>query len=73
MRAEIAAVKKDWTEADKWFAEAVRQAPSIPFAYSEWGAALLARGDADGTIAKETLANQKGRTSPIRWKSGAKR
>ncbi len=39
---------------------AARQAPSLPFAEAEWGAALLAKGDADGAIAKETLANQKG-------------
>ena len=37
-----------------------RGAPSIPFAYADWGKALLARGDADGAIAKFTLANQKG-------------
>lgn len=38
----------------------MRQAPSIPFAYADWGQALMERGDYDGAIAKFTLANQKG-------------
>jgi tetratricopeptide (TPR) repeat protein len=38
----------------------VRQAPDLPSAYSEWGAMLLAKGDADGAIAKLEQAQQKG-------------
>ena len=43
-----------------WFDIAVREAPSIPFAYTDWGAMLLAQGDVNGAIAKFALANQKG-------------
>ena len=39
---------------------AVKQAPSIPFAYADCGQMLLAKGDYNGAIAKFTLANQKG-------------
>jgi tetratricopeptide (TPR) repeat protein len=46
--------------ADYWFVRATRSAPSIPMCYFEWGAALFARGDLDGAIAKFALANQKG-------------
>jgi tetratricopeptide (TPR) repeat protein len=46
--------------ADYWFARATSAAPSIAYGYFEWGAALLARGDLDGAIAKFTTANQKG-------------
>jgi len=60
VRAVIAAQARQDGRADYWFARAVRQAPSLPMAYSDWGAALLARGDAGGAIAKFTIANQKG-------------
>jgi tetratricopeptide (TPR) repeat protein len=60
VRGRIDALAKNWSGADYWFAEAVRQAPSIPFAYSEWGAALLAKGDIDGAIAKFKQANERG-------------
>jgi tetratricopeptide (TPR) repeat protein len=60
VRGQIAAIKGDAADADRWFAEAVRQGPSYPFAYAEWGEALLSRSDTDAAIAKFTLANQKG-------------
>jgi tetratricopeptide (TPR) repeat protein len=60
IRGQIAALKGDAADADRWFVEAVRQGPSYPFAYTEWGAALLSRGGPDAAIAKFTLANQKG-------------
>ena len=60
MRGSIDAQQKHWSGAAYWFEHAVRLAPSIPFAYSEWGAMLLRKGDLDGAIAKFTLANQKG-------------
>jgi tetratricopeptide (TPR) repeat protein len=52
MRGKIAAVAKDWAAVDRWFGEAARLSPSIPFAYVDWGQALLAKGDRDGAIAK---------------------
>jgi tetratricopeptide (TPR) repeat protein len=60
MRGTIEASRKNWSGAGRWLANAVQQAPSLPFAYSEWGQMLMAKGDYDGAIAKFTLANQKG-------------
>ena len=51
-RAQIAEVAGDRAAADRWFAEAAHMAPSTPQAETLWGAALLARGDVDGAIAK---------------------
>jgi len=56
----LAATERNWGAADWWFARAVAAAPSIPFAYAEWGQSLLARGRADEAIAKFTMANVKG-------------
>ena len=60
MRGKIAAAGGGWPDAERWFAEGLRQAPDIPFAYFDWGAMLLAKGDYDAAIAKFMLANQKG-------------
>ncbi|HTT98468.1 MAG TPA: tetratricopeptide repeat protein, partial [Rhizomicrobium sp.] len=59
-RGNIAALQKDWGKAEYWFADAVKQAPSIPFAYVDWGRMLMAKGDLDGAIAKFESAHQKG-------------
>jgi len=59
VRGQVAAEARDWPASTRWFAEAVRQAPSPPQAYAEWGEALLAAGDADGAIAKLSLAHDK--------------
>jgi tetratricopeptide (TPR) repeat protein len=60
VRAQIAAMRGQGARADWWLARATKQAPSIPFAYADWGQALLARGKPDEAIGKFTLANQKG-------------
>jgi tetratricopeptide (TPR) repeat protein len=60
MRGKIAAAAHDWPAAERWLAEAVRQAPSLPFAYTDWGETRLAKGDTDGAIAKLALAHGKG-------------
>jgi tetratricopeptide (TPR) repeat protein len=59
-RADIETEARDWKSAEALFAEAVRQAPSLPSAYLDWGAMLLHKGDLDGAIAKFALANRKG-------------
>lgn len=59
VRGRISAIKRDWPSAERWFAEAVRQAPSLPFAFSEWGEMRLAKGDIDGAVAKFEVANDK--------------
>ena len=48
VRGQIATAKHDWPTAERWFDEAARQAPSLPFAFTEWGAERLTRGNADG-------------------------
>jgi tetratricopeptide (TPR) repeat protein len=60
MRAKIAELEGERARADWWFARAVSQQPSIPFAYADWGAALLTRGKLDDAITKFTVADQKG-------------
>jgi tetratricopeptide (TPR) repeat protein len=59
-RGQIAAQEKDWSASTRWFARAVALAPSIPFAYADWGAMLMAKGDLDGAIAKFAQAHDKG-------------
>lgn len=49
-KGQVAALRGDARAADRWFAEAVRQSPSTPFARSDWGQARLARGDVAGAI-----------------------
>ena len=59
-RARIAGLKGEHARADWWFARAIQSAPSIPFAYADWGQALLARGQPDAAIEKFKLSNAKG-------------
>jgi predicted Zn-dependent protease len=60
VRGQIAQTQQNWRGADHWFAQAVALAPSIPFAYAEWGAMLMAKGDLEGAIAKLEMAHAKG-------------
>jgi predicted Zn-dependent protease len=59
-RAQVAAAEGRAKGAEYWFATAVAKAPSIPFAYSEWGEVLLAEGNPDAAMAKFELAHDKG-------------
>jgi tetratricopeptide (TPR) repeat protein len=59
-RANVETEAHDWPRAATLFADAVEQAPSIPFAYLDWGRMLMAKGDYNGAIAKFAEANQKG-------------
>jgi tetratricopeptide (TPR) repeat protein len=59
-RGWIATTAHDWPRADREFAEAVRQGPSLPFGYADWGASLLARGETDGAIMKFSAAHARG-------------
>ena len=59
-RAQVAELQGQHARADWWFDRAVKYAPSIPFAESEWGKALLARDTFDAAIVQFKLANQKG-------------
>jgi tetratricopeptide (TPR) repeat protein len=60
IRGRIDAQEKNWSGANYWFSRAAAAAPSIPFGDLDWGAALLAKGDIDGAIAKFEEANAKG-------------
>ena len=60
MRGNIRATERKWDAASWWFADAVRQGPSLPFAETDWGRMLLQKGDVDGAIVKFQTANQKG-------------
>jgi len=60
VRGQIATTQKNWSSAAYWFARAVALAPSIPFAYAEWGQMLEAKGDLDGAIAKFERAHAEG-------------
>jgi tetratricopeptide (TPR) repeat protein len=55
-RGRIANLRRDYTAAEKAFAEAAHQAPSIPLTYLDWGDMLAAKGDLPGAIAKYTEA-----------------
>lgn len=59
-RGEIAALAGDARASDHWFSEAVRMAPSLPQANTDWGRALLDRGETDKTIARFAAANRQG-------------
>jgi tetratricopeptide (TPR) repeat protein len=59
VRGDIAALKGNMAAAARWYAEAARQGPSLPFAHTQWGQAQLASGDLDGAIAKLAEAHRK--------------
>jgi hypothetical protein len=59
-RGNIDALQGNFSGAARWFALVSARSPDIPFADTDWGAMLLAKGDLDGAIGKFTLANQKG-------------
>ena len=59
-RGRIAALKHDWAGAAHWFALVSARSPHIPFADTDWGAMLMAKGDLDGAIAKFESAHAKG-------------
>jgi tetratricopeptide (TPR) repeat protein len=59
-RGRIAMLERNWPEAERWFAEAARQGPSLPFAYLDWAQMLLAKGDPDAALVKLRLAHEKG-------------
>ena len=60
IRGQIDTTQHNWSGAAYWFAQAVHQAPDIPFAYADWGAMLMAKGDFEGAIAKFARANAHG-------------
>ena len=60
LRARIAAANGNWGEANRLFAESVRQAPELPAAYFRWGESLLAAGKLTQAVQQLRLAHDKG-------------
>jgi tetratricopeptide (TPR) repeat protein len=60
VRGMIATEARQWDRAGWWFAKAMHDAPSIPFAHEDWGRSLLKRGQPDAAIAQFMAANKKG-------------
>ncbi|HEX4096116.1 MAG TPA: hypothetical protein VHX64_05265 [Caulobacteraceae bacterium] len=56
-RGQIAAIEHNWSAVDYWYGLVARRSPSIPFADTNWGAALLAKGDVGGAIGRFRQAN----------------
>jgi tetratricopeptide (TPR) repeat protein len=59
-RGNVEAVRGNWAAAERWFALVSARSPSIPFADTDWGRMLMAKGDLDGAIAKFESAHVKG-------------
>jgi tetratricopeptide (TPR) repeat protein len=59
-RGSIAALKGRWGEAAQDFSTVAARSPHEPYAETDWGVMLLAKGDVDGSIAKCKSANEKG-------------
>ena len=59
-RGRIAALKHDWADAARRFAAVSARSPHIPFADTDWGAMLMAKGDLDGAIAQFETAHKRG-------------
>jgi tetratricopeptide (TPR) repeat protein len=60
MRGRIAEAAGDPKAASFWYARAMDDAPSLPFAAFDWGAMLLGHNEREGGIAKFRLANARG-------------
>jgi len=58
-RATVAALRGDWRGAAQAFAIVAAREPHIPFADTDWGAMLLAKGDSASAIAKFESAHKK--------------
>jgi len=59
-RGRVEMIARNWNGAAHWFALASRRMPDIPFADTDWGQMLMAKGDLDGAIAKFESASRKG-------------
>ncbi len=59
MRGRIAEEAGNAGAAAYWFDRAIRDAPSLPFSYTDWGNLLLHSHDVDGAIAQYRAANAK--------------
>lgn len=59
VRAGIDALEKNWPGAEYWYRRAVKDSPTPPFAWTDWGRMLLSKGDYDGAIGRFEIAHAK--------------
>jgi tetratricopeptide (TPR) repeat protein len=59
-RAVVARFARDWPSSERWFTQATRRGPRVPFAYYAWGEARLARGDVEGALRMLREARERG-------------
>jgi tetratricopeptide (TPR) repeat protein len=59
-RGSVASLERDDAGVAKWFGRAAKLAPSSPFVWTDWGQALLQRGQPAAAIAKLAIAIEKG-------------
>jgi tetratricopeptide (TPR) repeat protein len=60
MRGRVTELAGDTRDAERWFASAAADAPSMPFSLTDWGAMLMRRGDHDAAIEKFQQTNATG-------------
>ena len=60
VRGQMDSLEKNWNGGAYWFARAVATAPTPPFAYADWAAMLLRKGDANAAIVMLKVANEHG-------------
>ena len=60
IRGKLAADRGEWAAARAWFDLATRQAPSLPFAWADWGEMLSAKGDPRGAASMFERAHRNG-------------
>ena len=59
VRGRIDALEGRWSGAAYWYRRTVSAAPSPPFAYADWGAMLMMKGDLEGATAEFKEANSR--------------
>jgi tetratricopeptide (TPR) repeat protein len=59
-RGRVATLRRDYTNGEVAFGNAVREGPSIPRAYLDWGDLLAAKGDPAAALAKYAEASRRG-------------
>jgi tetratricopeptide (TPR) repeat protein len=59
MRGRVAAMARHNTSAAYWFNRAIGNAPSLPFAETDWGELFVRRGNLDNAIAKFASAHKR--------------
>ena len=59
-RGRLESLRRNWSGAAHWFKLVSDRSPSIPFADTDWGAMLLAKGDRYGAIVHFAEAHKRG-------------